>query len=116
MAEPDGTFQAYEYTVDPIQDVSKQQVDFLKHISREIFRLGVERVFALAVLEIDFFEEFVEFEVSQLQATIALRPLIWLPQYKGAGQEWESERNRYNTPTQYTTKVKAREAGEPFLI
>ncbi|OJJ07397.1 hypothetical protein ASPVEDRAFT_365779 [Aspergillus versicolor CBS 583.65] len=82
MAEPDGTFQAYEYTVDPIQDVSKQQVAFLECISREILRLGVEQVFALTVLGTNFFEEFVEFEVPQLQATIALRPSIWLPQYK----------------------------------
>jgi hypothetical protein len=89
MAEPDGIFQAYKYTVDPIQDVSKQHVDFLERISREILRLGVERVFALAVFGTDPFQEFVEFEVPQLQATIALRPSIWLPQYKGAIQtQW----------------------------
>ena len=87
LALPEGTMRAYEYTTDPLPDVSRYN-NFITAFSRTVLRLGVEKIFALTVRSPQAFDSN-EIELPDLRATVLIQNSSWLPE--GISTDWANE-------------------------
>ena len=84
LAVPENTMRAYEYTSDPLPDVS-QYTGFITAFSRTVVELGVERIFSLTVRTPDS-TEYNEIELPDFQATVLVQKSDWVP--AGISTDW----------------------------
>ena len=78
------TMKAFEYTSDPLPDVS-QYAKFINAFSDAVLELGLERIFGLTVRSADV-REYNEIELPDFQATVLVQSSDWLS--GGIATDW----------------------------
>lgn len=88
LATTAGMMKAYEYTCDPLPDVSHHG-DFIMAFSNTIMELGMERMFALTIRSAAPKVEYNEIEIPELRSTILVQKSDWAPE--GASTDWAND-------------------------
>lgn len=86
-ASGNGNMAAYEYTIDPGEDLSAY-TDFVAEFAHAVIRLGVQNTFALTAKKLHCHDNglLTEFEMSDLASTVLVSTdSTWLPQSVDAG-------------------------------
>ncbi|KFY53289.1 hypothetical protein V496_07737 [Pseudogymnoascus sp. VKM F-4515 (FW-2607)] len=78
-----GRMVAYEYTTDPLVDISNHN-DFFRQFSNLVMELGLQNVYALTVRYLEGPPLLHEFEMPDLGSTVLVPDASWIPGSEGS--------------------------------